>query len=145
MKASRTILGAVEPITVPELGIFDVLAKVDTGAYTGALHCEEIHLTKQAGGKQQLQFRPISKRHALQTVTEFRRKRVRSASGHSAQRYIIPVSIIVQGKAYKTHIGLTKRKDMTRQILLGRRFLRENNILVDVSQDDVPEDQTERL
>jgi hypothetical protein len=56
---------------------------------------------------------------------------VRSSTGHEVKRYIICTEIVVNEKKYPITIGLSNRSKMLREILVGRRFLRENNILVD--------------
>lgn len=140
-----TTFGALERIDIPAFGIRDVLAKIDTGAYTGALHCEDIQVVKDEHGKKALQFRPLTKRHRLQTVYEFKLIEVTSASGHKAKRYIIPVTLVIQKQTYDGFIGLTSRTDLRRQVLIGRRFLRENNILVDVTKNPEQNDKRELL
>lgn len=145
LSGKKVTFGALERVDLPQFKIKDILAKVDTGAYTGALHCETIQLTRDENNRAVLRFRPISKRHALQQVSDFKQIEVTSASGHTAKRYIIPVKLKIQGKIYEGRIGLTSRKDLRRQMLIGRRFLRENNILVDVTKNQERNDKREQL
>jgi hypothetical protein len=49
----------------------------------------------------------------------------------------------VQGKVYPIRIGLSDRSDMKRSVLIGRRFLRENDMLVDVRVHDEYDDEGE--
>jgi hypothetical protein len=42
----KKVLGRKEKITLPELGLNLVGAKIDTGAYTSSLHAEEIRIDK---------------------------------------------------------------------------------------------------
>ncbi len=130
-KDSQTILGCIEQIAFPELGIDTVYAKIDTGAYSGALHCYDLKVMRRKTGKV-LRFRPVNKTAPLIEVSDFRKTFVRSASGHQMKRYIIDTEVIIQGKEYKMSIGLADRVDMRMDVLVGRRFLRKYDMLVDV-------------
>jgi hypothetical protein len=136
------IFGALEHVHIPELGLRNVVAKVDTGAYTGALHCEGIRVVKQPDGTNVLTFHPISRSNPLYVANDYHRVAVTSASGHTTKRYVIPVTLEIQGQTYASYIGLTGRKGLKRQMLIGRRFLREHNITVDVTK-NVEDDKSE--
>lgn len=125
---NRIVLGSLESVSVPSLGVSDISAKVDTGAWSGALHCTNI---REEDGK--LYFRPLGKAKLATSVDDYEKRDVRSASGHLQKRYIIPVEIILKDKKYRTTVGLSDRRLMRREMLLGRKFLIENNILVDVT------------
>ncbi len=127
---NRAIFGHVEKVDVPTFGVKDLIAKVDTGAFSGALHCTDIRLDEATG---MLSFSPMGDEALRYETAVYEQKIVRSASGHEESRFIIPIELVIQGTSYKTSIGLTDRSDMTREMLIGRRFLREHNILVDVS------------
>ena len=43
---SQKIVGTFEKVNFPKFGINNIMAKVDTGAYTGALHCTKIEEIK---------------------------------------------------------------------------------------------------
>jgi len=43
MQKQKQLIGRREVIAFPELGLFEITAKVDTGAYTTALHCHDIY------------------------------------------------------------------------------------------------------
>jgi hypothetical protein len=133
MSSHSETFGIFEYISIPELGIDNVLAKIDTGAYSGALHCSNIReIVKKSDGKRVLRFTP-SDNHAHATeLTQYNRAYVRSSTGHRVRRYLFDTDIVIKGRAYRIRIGLSDRSDMNYEILIGRRFLRENNILVDV-------------
>ena len=135
----QVIVGGIEPVSLPNLGVSEILAKVDTGAWSGALHCTHIRVRDGV-----LSFWPMGKKELKVHTSIFEVVRVRSANGHSADRYLIPVEIIVGGSSYETIIGLNDRSKMNREMLLGRRFLMENNILVDVARTKELDDEAER-
>lgn len=133
MKKQQLTVGGFEPVSFPELGLNNVIAKIDTGAYSGAIHCTDIKvIRRRQGGKKILKFTPHGRPDLAQEADVFYRKHVRSALGHRQKRYIIETEIELKGKLYPILIGLSNRSEMKRPVLLGRRFLRDNNILVDV-------------
>jgi hypothetical protein len=140
----RISLGCFEEVSIPALGVIDVIAKVDTGAYSGAVHCTDIRVVRRGVLRRRvLKFTPLGD-PALATETEaFQRTYVRSATGHRLGRYIIDADIFVKGKKYMVKIGLSDRTDLKSPVLLGRRFLRENNMLVDVSVNQEYDDEGE--
>ena len=125
----RITLGHVETVGIPTLGIDRVVAKVDTGAFSGALHCTDIALSPDGT----LSFNPMGDRNLHTKTTDFKKLIVRSASGHTSERFQIRVDISIDGVLYAATIGLTDRSDMAREMLIGRRFLRQHNMTVDVT------------
>jgi hypothetical protein len=126
----KITLGHIETVDIPTLGIEGIVAKVDTGAFSGALHCTNIHLSADGST---LSFDPMGDKKLHTKTTDFKKLKVRSASGHMTERFRIPVDITIRGILYAATIGLTDRSDMGREMLLGRRFLREHNMAVDVT------------
>lgn len=124
---TREVFGSVEVVNLSELGIKNLLAKVDTGAWSGALHCTDIH---ERNGD--LFFTPLGKAAYATSIKQFETRDVKSASGHVDERYIIPITLEIKGKTYHTTVGLSDRSTMQREMLLGRKFLIENKALVDV-------------
>ena len=126
-----TTYGIIERVHMPELGLYRIEAKVDTGAYSGALHCTKTQQVRRKDGTTVLRFTP-SDTGVVHETTQYRPVYVRSASGHRSRRYVIDTQIVIRGQKYPITIGLSNRKDMQKEILIGRRFLREHGILVDV-------------
>lgn len=134
MNQEENIFGICEYVDVPSFGIFNVVAKVDTGAYSGALHCskiEEIIRNIDGKSKKVLRFIPSNNQTHATELTRFVSSYIRSSTGHRVKRYLFDTDIVIKGVTYKIRIGLSDRSDMNYEILIGRRFLSENNILVD--------------
>ncbi|MFZ1301139.1 MAG: RimK/LysX family protein [Candidatus Microsaccharimonas sp.] len=131
MQKTQIIVGSFEQVAFPKLHIDDVFAKIDTGAYSGALHCHEIKVVRRQG-KRVLRFQPLHGRSAFVEIDDFKSAYVTSSSGHRVKRYIIETDVIILGKRYTMSIGLTNRKDLKSDALIGRRFLRKHGIIVDV-------------
>ena len=132
---NRKILGIIEPVGFPELGVSEVHAKIDTGAYSGAIHCESIEeIVDEKTGKKALKVTPIDPGYSPIIIPRFARVYAKSSTGHRDWRYIVKTQISVQGEIYSIKIGITQRTMMNVKVLVGRRFIRENNMLVDVTR-----------
>ncbi len=137
---SMKIVGAFEAVTMPELGVIDVVAKIDTGAWSGALHCTDIY--EQDG---RLYFTPLGDPKLAMSMTEYEVRPVKSSNGNEEDRYRIPSSVVLGGETYRTYITLSDRAGMQYEILIGRKFLRKHKMLVDVSRGVHKEESEEEV
>lgn len=126
------VIGRHLRVSLPELGVENVRAKVDTGAYSGAYHAEDIREVAAKGGKVNLRFK-LSNGKTV-TVPEFHTRKVMSSSGHISERYAINTLIEIQGETYPIILTLTDRSSLRRPMLIGRSFLRTHGFLVDVTK-----------
>ena len=130
---NQLVVGCFEKVSFPQLGIINQLAKVDTGAFSGAIHCTDIKVVRRGSEKIRiLKFTPLGRKKLANETDTFIETYVRSATGHRIKRYLIDTEIRLDDKTYPIRIGLSDRSDMKRTALIGRRFLRENAITVDV-------------
>ncbi len=132
MQKEKLIIGRREQIDIPELGLFDITAKVDTGAYTTALHCHDI---REENGI--LYFKLLDPNHAEynkqeQKFTEYSQKEIKNSFGEIEKRYIIKTIIKIGSRRIKSLISLTDRGNMRYSVLIGRKLLK-NRFIVDVS------------
>jgi hypothetical protein len=133
-------IGRKDKIDLPELGIFDIEAKIDTGAYGCALHCHHIKIIKEEG-EDVLSFQVLDPSHPeyrdkVFHFKQFNTKKVKSSSGVLEERYTIKTDIIIFNKKYRVIFSLTNRKKMKNPILLGRQFLSKRYV-VDVVKKDL--------
>ncbi|HSH55733.1 MAG TPA: RimK/LysX family protein [Candidatus Limnocylindrales bacterium] len=136
------IVGSFEVVSFPDLGVIDKIAKVDTGAYSGALHCTDIKVIRRGiTRKRILTFCPLGKSDLATETETFEKISVRSSTGHTVQRYLIDTSIVIDGQKYPIRIGISDRSDLKKPILIGRRFLREQAFLVDVRMNQEHDDE----
>lgn len=131
----KQIIGRKDKVDLPELGIYDVEAKVDTGAYGNALHCHKMEVLA-INGKDILRFKVLDPTHPEYKdkyfeSESFRFKEVKSSIGKKELRYVVKTKIRLFGRTFKTEFSLTDRKEMRHPILIGRKFL-SNKFLVDV-------------
>jgi len=130
------IIGRYDIVDLPALGLEDIPAKVDTGAYGNALHSHEIEVVIRDEGESVLRFKVLDPSHhnykeSYFYSNNFYRKKVKSSSGQSELRYVIRTNIRLFGKTYKTYFSLANRQPMRYPILIGRKFL-SGKFLVDV-------------
>ncbi len=124
-------IGRIEKVSFPDLNIESIDAKIDTGAYTTALHVEGIRARK---GKLSFWIDDPTNRiyfDDYKTIT------VKSSFGKTQKRYSIMTRVVVGESTYKVYISLTNRKDMKYPVLIGRRFLHKFNYIVDVRKKNI--------
>ncbi len=122
-------------VDFPDLALFDVQAKVDTGAFTSALHCKKVRLVR-AGLRTKLSFWLIDKTGEPARKfysNEFSQRMIRNSFGVSEKRYVIKTRIVLFGRTIKAEFTLADRERLKNPVLLGRKLLR-NRFVVDVSQ-----------
>ncbi|HVA97832.1 MAG TPA: RimK/LysX family protein [Bacteroidia bacterium] len=132
----KRIIGRSEKVDFPVLGLFDVAAKIDTGAYTTALHCHDICL-KMENGKNVLYFKLLDPSHPewneqVQCFSEFQEKKIKNSFGNFEKRFIIKTVIKIAGKKINSVVSLTDRGNMRYPVLIGRKLIR-NKFIVDVA------------
>lgn len=129
------IIGSKEKISILDLDLHDLDAKVDTGADSNALHCDDIYVDEE----NYVHFTLLDEVHSSYNgkrvkMPLYKVKKVRSSSGELQIRPSIKVNIYFFGKKYKSIISLTNRADMKYPMLIGRKFL-NRRFLVDVSNE----------
>ena len=128
----QKVVGVFEKVSFLEYGIHDITAKIDTGAYTGAFHCTNIKL-KDENGKKVLYFSPFDHPEIIKYTEDFLVRYVKSSNGGQEKRFLIETVVELAGNSYPILLTLADRSEMKSQVLIGRRFLRAHNLLVDVS------------
>lgn len=140
-KKPLKVIGRTDIIDMPELGLHDVDAKIDTGAYTSSIHCSRIRLKKDTDGSEMITFTiPGSKLHEKGVhhfkVRQFEERNIRSSNGQIQKRYVIKTQIILFGRKIRAEFSLADRSSMKFPILLGRKLL-QGRFIVDVSKKDL--------
>ncbi len=124
---AKLIIGRHVLADLPEFSISNIPAKVDTGAYTTALHARQVEV--KAGC---LHFECKNKDGVwtAHSTKNFTKTRILNTHGRS-NRFVITTELAVRGQLIKTPVTLVDRSDMRYELLLGRKLLR-GNFIVDV-------------
>ena len=131
------IVGKNEVISILDLGLYNLDAKIDTGADSNALHCDDIYVDEDGF----VHFTLIDAVHEAyydkkMVMPLHSMKKIKSSNGTIQERATIKVSVDFFGKKYKTVISLTDRTNMKYPMLIGRKFL-SGRFLVDVSKENI--------
>jgi hypothetical protein len=132
---NKKIVGWRERVGFPLLGVNEVIAKVDSGAKTSALHTFFIEPFEGEDGKEWVRFglHPVRKEQTPEVIVEYPVKEKRNVSdsgGHIEYRYVIETELVVGDTRFTAEVTLTNRENMAYRMLLGRTALRQH-FLVD--------------
>lgn len=130
---SRVTLGWREWIDLPGLNALDILAKVDTGAKTCALHTFYIDEFER-DGVPWIRFGLHPNRHtdkfAVHCEAPVKERRdVTDSGGHTENRYVIETELQVGETRFPAEVTLTNRDNMKYRFLLGRNAMRRRFVV----------------
>ena len=126
------IIGWREIIALPDLGIAEMKAKIDTGARTSALHALDLE-TEQQNGEQWVSFHvprlggQQSVRHRARVLDK---RLIKNTSGVPQLRYVIKTVVVIGNRKWQIELSLTDRNKMKHDLILGRTAMRRHKLLV---------------
>lgn len=126
-------IGWREWARLPDLCDEPILAKIDTGAKTSAIHAYRIReMTK--GGRPFVEFRlhPVRKQRRPEIVCSAPirdRRIVRSSNGAAQARIVILTRLRLGGRVRTVELTLANRDDMGFRLLIGRDALGKNVVI----------------
>src|SRR5437016_14445232 len=100
-------------VEFPGIGVAKAKAKLDTGAFTGTLHCSSIFVRFN-----RLFFRPY-KSQSMYVSDCWRTKRVVWGNGQSSELYVIDTEVVIDDISYTIAIGLSNRKGLKYPVIIG--------------------------
>lgn len=130
------LVGWQESVSLPELGAGPIIAKIDTGARSAALHADDIHISgrgKRMRVRFKVQRRGGSSRRIECEMPLHDLRRVKSSNGQIELRAVIATPIEIGGHVLDAEITLTQRSDMGAAMLIGRSSIK-GTFLVDPSR-----------
>lgn len=129
----KITIGRSDKADFPELSLFDIDLKVDSGAYTSSIHCTDIQEIT-LNDASHIQFTLLDPTHPLFNNIIFKTKKytskaVKSSNGITEIRFLIATEINIFGQLFSIELTLTERNEMKFPILLGRKFLNKKFII----------------
>jgi hypothetical protein len=133
--SDKITVGWREWFSLPELGLENIKAKIDTGARTSALHAFKVEEYKEDGiDMVRFLMHPVQKN--MQIIKECNAKIVdkrwvSDSGGHREKRFVIRTMVALGELRWPVEMTLTNRDSMKFRMLLGRTAM--ENIIVDPS------------
>lgn len=128
------IIGWREWLSLPDLGIPRIKAKIDTGARSSSLHAYDIeHFQQEGCSLVRFKVHPIQRREQMEVccVAEVHDIRgVRSSSGEPTERIVIQTTTSWMNQEWTIDLTLADRSQMGFRMLIGREAMR-GRMLVD--------------
>lgn len=128
-KKEKRIIGRLDKVDLPDFGVEDIHAKIDTGAYRSSLHCKKVRLV---GDTLKFHVKTESGYKEFES-NNWTKKTIKSSNGKAEDRFVIKTRMRIFGKNYVTSFSLTDRSEMQNPMLIGTKMLK-NRFIVDVSQ-----------
>ncbi|CTQ33482.1 ATP-dependent zinc protease family protein [Jannaschia rubra] len=132
MPKELIVVGWMERVSLPGLGLHDIKAKVDTGARTSALHADRIE-TFERDGARWVRFRVQHDGTKGRVVTEHPVHDIRSiknTSGVPEDRIVIRTDLLIAGHRWRIDLSLADRANMRSAMIVGRTALSAHNVAV---------------
>jgi hypothetical protein len=124
-------LGWREWLSLPDLGIDAIRAKIDSGARSSALHVDELHLETVDGAPWvRFSLDPGAGETLQCAAPVIDRRPVTDSGGHRTERVFIRTTLVIGTLRYPIEINLTSRRNMLFPMLLGRTAM-DGRFLID--------------
>lgn len=136
-------IGRTDRVDFPLLELQDIDVKIDTGAYTSSIHCQELRVEDSF-----LKCRFLDAEHGAYHNKEFvfdnyDVRVVKSSNGQTQVRYRILTEVLLFGKVYPIFLTLSDRKEMKYPVLIGRKFLTKR-FMVDINKTNLSSKSKEK-
>ena len=120
-------LGSITKITFPKIGNESFLAKVDTGADSSSIHCDDCYI------KDDILYCKILALKKILKFKKFSKKFIKSSNGEGGERYSVKLRAIIEGVEVVGNFTLNNREKMNYPILIGKDILSQG-FVVDVNK-----------
>lgn len=127
-KRRLATIGWREWVGLPDLGIDQIKAKIDTGARTSTLHAHHI-IPFEQGGIKFVRFwvHPVQ-RHRVPNIECIApivdRRTIRDSGGNIEARYVVGTQLRMGNDTWPVELTLTNRDEMSFRMLVGRVAVR---------------------
>ncbi|OBV11728.1 ATP-dependent zinc protease [Erythrobacter dokdonensis] len=124
-----TVVGWRERVSLPDLGLAGIPAKIDTGARTSSLHAEVLDDFSR-DGQRFVRFAVDwgGERHFCEAVHVDIRG-ITSSMGERQRRFVIKTPLRIGKATFRAEISLADRSQMQFPMLIGRTALRRRFVV----------------
>jgi hypothetical protein len=129
----KLVIGWRENVSLPELGIENLPAKIDTGARTSALHAVNCRIVRR-DGRDLVEFAVSicnKTSSAIVAAPLIGEREIKNTSGLPERRLIIQTTLHLGSRHRLIEVSLADRERMGFELILGRSALRKLGTLVD--------------
>ena len=134
MSRELKVIGWREWVDLPELELYNIKAKIDTGARTSALHAFDVEAFHDRGvHRVRFSMHPVHRSDATVQVCEANvvdQRIVTNSGGQREPRFVIETELSFAGDRWPIEMTLTARDDMMFRMLLGRTAM-NGRLMVD--------------
>ncbi len=124
----RPVIGWREWLSLPDLGIPWIKAKVDTGARSSAIHASRIEVFRRRKRDWvRFEVHPIQRSLEKTVVAEaplLDLRHVKSSTGRAEERHVIETTVRLLDETWPIELTLAARDQMGFRMLLGRQAVR---------------------
>lgn len=133
MENINMIVGWKEWVSLPDLEIPAIMAKIDTGALTSSIHAYNIEYFRKDGERYvRFELHPLQKNHTITRVCEAKlvdKRHVKNSGGDEEKRPVIKTKIAIGGIERIIELNLTNRDAMGMRMLIGRKALKDKMLV----------------
>ena len=132
LKKNLVQIGINLLISLPDDGVYDVPAKIDTGADSSAIWASQIEVND--GELSFVLFEKDSPHYTGKVIKtkEFTTSKIKNSFGHVERRYKVKLKAEIAGRLINVRFTLANRGNNSYSVLIGRKTL-HGKFLVDVS------------
>jgi hypothetical protein len=132
-QGDKLTVGWREWVSLPDMGVDWIKAKIDTGARSSSLHAFNVETFRRDGRDfVRFQVHPIQRDSRIVVPTEaelLEFRQVRSSGGHETIRPVICTTLELLGTRCSIELTLASRDTMGFRMLLGRQALRQRFLI----------------
>ncbi|MBS1722185.1 MAG: ATP-dependent zinc protease [Armatimonadetes bacterium] len=124
---AKIVVGWREHVSLPEWGVWDLHAKIDTGARSSAIHVENLEETSPGNLRFEVVLsRKYSHKRVLVETKIVRKSPVKNSTGHESERYFVRTTMRLGPVEKEIELSLVNRDNMRVRMLVGRTALGED-------------------
>lgn len=133
MKIQKKKIGREDVIDFPGFDLTGIRVRIDTGAFTSAIHCKTVTEVEKEG-ETHLEFQLFDENSpevnsVIHTTSDYEKRKIKNTSGIAQERFVVKTTVRIFDELEEIEISLADRGNMNFPVLLGRRFINHRYIV----------------